>query len=986
MALFRGAAALFRLLAILTIPLWICRPASDPVDEGEDRFRKLIWPVFASRCVECHGEEEQKGGLRLDMPGSAGESGSPWIPGNPAESLILRRVGSGDPELRMPPRGSPLSEERIGSIRRWIAQGAVWPEGFSAETHARDFWSLRPLRSPPVPRLSGPLAARARNPVDAFVFARLRKEGLEPSAPADRRVLMRRLSYDLLGVPPEPERIERFVDDPDPAAYERLVDEWLASPRYGERWARHWLDAVHFGETHGYDKDKPRPNAWPYRDYVIRAFNQDRPYERFIREQLAGDALWPGTLDGLAATGFIAAGPWDFIGHAEVAEDRIDGKVARNLDRNDMVAATMNTFASLTVQCARCHDHKFDPVGTEEYYGLQAVFAALDRSDAEFDPDPGVRAARSDLEARMARMEEERVMLEASVEERGGERLARAREEVRALEKGGGRHPAFGYHSAIAEDPDVPKWVEIDLGREVEAARLAIFPAHDDYNGIGAGFGFPVRYRVEVSDGDGMRVVLDRSGEDQAGPGTDPVETDLAGSTVRTVRLTATRLAPRSNDYILALAEMKVWDREGNNVAREGTVRALDSIESGVRWGRSNLIDGIHPGSGDAGQLLARARMRHEAVLKETVPRELRERREALARELEKARDRWNRLPAPMKLYVGRIHTGRGAFRGTGADGGRPREIRVLERGDVTRPGRRVGPGAVSVYEGGEAHFDLPEGHHESLRRIALANWIADPRNPLTWRSIVNRVWQHHFGEGIVATANDFGRMGERPSHPDLLDWLAADFRDGGQSLKRLHRLILCSATWRQGSAWREEGERIDSGNRLLWRMNRRRLDAESLRDSVLHLAGVLDTRMYGPSFRDFVIEKPEHSPHYRYHLHDPLDPRSHRRSIYRFLVRSQPQPLMTVMDCADPSMLVARRAETLTPLQALSLLNNPFMTAMAGRMAARSLPAGEMFLRATGREAETDEREWMEAYGHRHGGTALCRVLFNLNEFLYID
>lgn len=336
----------------------------------------------------------------------------------------------------------------------------------------------------------------------------------------------------------------------------------------------------------------------------------------------------------------------------------------------------------------------------------------------------------------------------------------------------------------------------------------------------------------------------------------------------------------------------------------------------------------------------------------------------------------------------------------------------MLARGNVLKPGKEVGPGALSGVSELPARFELPAAAAEGERRAALARWIVDRRNPLTWRSIVNRVWQYHFGRGIVDTPNDFGRNGAKPTHPELLDWLAAEFRDGGdhlkaQSLKSLHRLIVTSATYRQASSGRTPGAGrredgvvvepalVDADNRLLWRMNRRRIDAESLRDSLLLLGGKLDRSMYGPSFQDFVIDKPQHSPHYEYHLHDPDDPKSHRRSIYRFIVRSQPQPFMTTFDCADPSMQVDRRNESLSPLQALALLNNGLTVTMAGHFAARLQRTGGSdlaacvargFYETTGRPATAAERAPLTAYAAKHGLAAACRVLLNLNEFMFID
>ena len=987
-------------LIVLGCCLAIANPSVAEIDRAasEAIFVDEVWPVLTDRCLHCHGPDIRKAGLRLDQRAYAeqgGRSGAVWLAGDADRSEIVRRVAASDPEVRMPPEGEPLTAGQIAALEQWITLGAVWPDSVKAEAGGQRFWSLNPIVSPRVPDWPEAWTAWVRNPIDAYVLQRLAANELTPSPEASRATLIRRLHYDLLGLPPSPEQIDRFVADPDPRAYERLVDELLGSPHYGERWARHWLDLVHFGETHGYDKDKPRPNAWPYRDYVIRAFNEDQNYSRFVREQLAGDALFPGTLDGLAATGFIASGPWDLIGHAEVSEDKIDGQIARHLDRDDMVTVTMNAFTGLTVQCARCHEHKFDPVSMEDYYGLQAVFAALDRADAEIDPDPQVRRRRTELRRQIAQLERQSQEHQAKVKELAGDGLKEIDRLIAELEQPGQRHPAFGYHSEIEPREDAVKWVQVDLGKPVAIERIEIIPAHDDYNGIGAGFGFPVRYRVEVSDRDRFDelavTVADHTAADLANPGTHRQTIGLHGRPVRFVRLTATKLAPRSDDYIFALAEMTVLDRDGINVAPSGTVTALDSIESGVRWRKSNLVDRIFPGAADRPERrterLAEARKQRESILEQAVPPQLKREIAATETTLKRVRETAGRLPPPLRIYVGKVHTGSGAFRGRGHAGGEPRRIRILERGDVTRPGKSVAPGTVDLFPGGTRLFELPAGHHESLRRIALANWIVAPDNPLTWRVIVNRIWQHHFGRGIVGTPNDFGRMGQRPTHPQLLDWLAVRFRDGGQSFKELHRLIVTSATYRQSSNDRETARQIDGENRYLWRMNRRRLDAESIRDSVLLLANSLDARMFGPSFRDFVIEKPEHSPHYQYHLHDPRDPKSHRRSVYRFLVRSQQQPFMTLLDCADPSMMVERRAETLTSLQALSMLNNRFMIALSSLMAENFTGGHEqLFYRITGRKPSAEELAWLADYDRTHGTANLCRTLLNLNEFIFVD
>ena len=965
-------------------------------------FEREVQPVLAAHCLKCHGPEKQKGGYRVDVKAIAltgGEGSAPnLLPGNAAGSPLFRYVSGADPELRMPPAGEPpLAPAEVAVLRAWIDAGAPWPDHASATlADPLDWWSLKP-----VARVTPPPGAP--HPVDAFIRARLATAGLRPAAPADPRTLIRRLSFDLTGLPPSPEEIAAFVADPAPDAYARLVDRLLASPRHGERWARHWLDVVHYGDTHGYDKDKPRPNAWPYRDYIIRAFNTDKPYARFVQEQIAGDVLFPDSPDGVEALGFIAAGPWDFIGHAEVPETKIDGKLARHLDRDNMVANAIGSFASVTVHCAQCHHHKFDPVPQEDYYRLQAVFAALDRTDRPYHRDPSVHARAQRLEAERAANAAALAALEAPWRAAAGPALA---ELDRSLAEASARGPNLrrGYHSTPAADPDTVKWVQVDLGASVEIDRIWLQPASDPFNGIGDGFGFPVRFKVEVSDDPEFRTGVKLAWirydatfmADFPNPGLTPFSTGggkddgLAG---RHVRVTATRLAPRRDDYIFALAELKVTDRAGNNVALGKPVTAVDSIESGERWAKANLTDGLAP-SGPGAEEKAALAARREELLLAAADAAGRERRAALLAEAERLAAEVAALPKPDLVYAGGIHRGTGTFTGTGASGGKPRPIHLLARGQVTHPGRLVVPGALSALTFTPAIFDLPADAPEGERRAALARWLTDPRHPLTWRSIVNRVWQYHFGRGLVETPDDFGRNGGRPSHPELLDWLAAEFRDGGGSLKALHRLIVTSETYRQASAGDPAGATIDAGNALLWRQNRRRLEAEAVRDAVLAASGRLDLAMGGPGWRDFVVERPEHSPHYVYAKADPEDPATFRRSIYRFVVRSQTQPWMTALDCADPSMRVDRRSESLSPLQALALLNNGFMLTQARHFAARAAAeapdlTGQLaraHALAVGRAPSAEEAARLGEFARAHGLPALCRVLLNLNEFLFID
>ncbi|MCA9056135.1 MAG: DUF1553 domain-containing protein, partial [Planctomycetaceae bacterium] len=690
---------------------------------------------------------------------------------------------------------------------------------------------------------------------------------------------------------------------------------------------------------------QPRPNAWPYRDYVIRALNEDKPYARFVQEQIAGDVLYPGTRDGIEALGFISSGPWDQIGHKEVPETKIDGQIARHLDRDDMVQNTLMTFCSLTVGCAQCHDHKFDPIPQADYYALQAVFAALDRADRQYDADPTVAAERSSLLADQRRLEAREAEVTTEITQLAGPELKVLGDQLAAAEKPGERPPEYGYHSGIAAAPDVEKWVQIDLGEPRDIHQLRLLACEDDFNSIGSGFGFPVRFRIETCDdaefGAGVQILVDATGADVPNPGVTPVELAVTAQPVRHLRITATRLALRQNDYIFALAELEVLNTSGANIARGTAVTSLDSIEAPVRWRRTNLVDGLAPRRTASSTELADLRAKRDTLLAERVPAELLAEQQRLREEEKQLAAELKRLPPPLTAYVGTVHHGSGNFRGTGPDGGKPRTITVLQRGDVTRPGREVTPGTLSCLNHAPARFVLPDGASEGERRATLARWLTHRDNPLTWRSIVNRVWQYHFGRGLVETPSDFGRMGAAPTHPELLDWLAMEFRDGDQSLKGLHRMIVTSRTWQQASriddpAALARGLEADAENRLLWRMPRRQLEAEAVRDSLLAVAGRLNVELGGPSFKDFVIDKPEHSPHYEYYLHDPDDPASHRRAVYRFLVRSQTQPFMTVLDCADPSMLVDRRSQTVSPLQALTLLNSGLSLTMSRHFAER--------------------------------------------------
>jgi mono/diheme cytochrome c family protein len=983
---------------------------AQPVQQKADNafFTSKVAPILKKNCLQCHNPAKARGGLDLstrDTTLIGGDKGPAIVPGDSAKSLLAKMIRG--PMPKMPQKGEPLSDADIELICRWIDDGALWPKDLALRDKPKQqdgsWWSLLPIVKPAAPNVKD--TAWAKNVIDRFILASLEAKGMTPSKEADRATLIRRVTFDLHGLPPTPEEIDAFVNDKSADAYERLIDRLLASPRYGERWARLWLDLVHYADTHGYDKDKKRLWAWLYRDWVIRAFNSDMPYRRFIRYQVAGDALFPADPDGIIATGFVGAGPWDFVGQVELREGTVDKEKTRVLDRDDMVANTLSTFCSLTVHCARCHDHKFDPIPTKEYYQLQAVFAGVERGDRPV-ASRETQALKAELELKRNATAIRRDALLKKVAGLSSPELVKLDEQVASLRKQLADlptvnakipSPSNGYHSGIVNTPDATKWVQVDLGETKLIDTVRLLPARPTDFADTPGFGFPLRYKITLSDDENFAksmTIVDHTAADVPNPGDVPVSFPVAKK-ARFVRVTAQKLWKRTDDFVFALGELQVYSAAGKNVALGAKVTALDSIEGG-RWSTRYLVDDFTSrhrllGVNDAG-LQKRLALEIDLHRAETTRRKLFDmlidadtRGELVhaAKEIETFNAQLATLQSSMKVYAAMPIA--------------PRPIHVLQRGDVERKGELAAPGGLSLLKGLDRHFEAsrerkrPES--EADRRAALANWIADDANVLTWRSIVNRVWQYHFGKGLVDTPNDFGRNGSRPTHPELLDYLAGEFRDA-DSFKKLHRMILLSATYRQASTHDAANAKRDADNRLLWRMNRQRLDAESIRDSVLAISGKMDFKMHGPGYELFRF-KDDHSP-----IYDHLDvnyinrPESWRRTVYRFVVRSVPNPFLETLDCADPNINVPVRNSTMTALQALALLNNPFMVKQAEFFAERvqkaeKEPARQVdtaYRLAFGRPATEQERTAMSAYIQRHGLANACRLLFNANEFMFVD
>jgi hypothetical protein len=906
----------------------------------------------------------------------------------------------------------PRREERVS--RRWarspstslLAAALVLSSPAAADEPAAraEHWAYRQLAEPPVPEVSA--KAWVRTPVDAFILARLESAGIAPSRPAGRRTLLRRVTFDLTGLAPSPEDVEAFLEDDSPDAYEKVVDRLLASQRHGERWARHWMDLVHFAETHGHDQDRPRPHAWPYRDYLVASFNADKPYSRFAEEQVAGDVLYADDPEALVATGLLAAGPWDESSLRDIVAGTVDTLRGQYLDRDDMLTTVMATFVSTSVHCARCHDHKFDPIPQSEYYGLQAVFAGVDRANRFYDPDPEVHRARRALLAEKARLD------------RG---IARAELLAPALQD---EIAAWAASAAV----DAVHWRVLDPTRADSQGGATVTEAADGsllFAGERAGAD---TYTVEAAcDLERLSAVRVEVLSDPSLPHGGPGRQDNGNLHLSELRVFAAPAGDPAMRRALPLHSASAdFEQTGWTAAHaiDGDAKTAWGIypEVGKTHHAVFEVDGeaafaagarlvfvleqLHGGGHLIGRLRLAATDAAPPVRASALPERIRallatpaaslsdDGRAELALAYLRCRleERLAALPPPSRVYAAASDfEPDGNFKPAGA----PKPVHVLARGEVERPGEAAAAGTIALVRELPSRFAVADPLDEGSRRAALARWISAHENPLTWRSIANRLWHHHFGRGLVETLNDFGRMGAKPSHPELLDWLACRVRDDSGSLKRAHRLLVTSAVYLQSSDERPECAAVDADDVLLWRMRRRRLEAECVRDAVLQATGRLDLAMGGPSAKQFVERPGIHvTPVVDYGSFDVDSPASLRRSTYRFVFRTVPDPFLATLDCPDASQLAPQRSESVTALQALAMLNNRFVVRQAEHFAARlaaerpDLEAriARAFQLALSRPPRAEELAVARDYATRHGLANFCRLVFNLSEFSYVD
>lgn len=802
-------------------------------------YTENVQPLLEQNCYKCHGPGKSKGGLQLISRESVlagGDSGPAVDLDDPGASLILEALNYESYE--MPPSGK-LPREKIDLVARWIEMGCPMtaPEPVTETSHheppqvnqeTRNHWAFRPIERPPIPDVAGD--AWVANSIDAFILARLKDAGLSPNPPADRRTLCRRVYYDLLGLPPTPEQVDRFVNDDSADAYERLVEDLLDSPHYGEHWARYWLDLVRYAESNSFERDNPKPFVWRYRDYVITSLNNDKPYDQFVREQLAGDELEPVTKDGIVATGFYRLGLWD--------DEPADPELAFFDGLDDISKTTAQSFLGLTINCARCHDHKLDPISQKDYYSFLAFFRNVRHYGVRGDDTVYAASVRS-----IATPEEETAFdAEREAWER---RVAELREELDAVEEG----------------------IEPQLSG----------PERDDFKN------------------DSVRL--------------------------ETIRKHVGELITQ-DDFDAYAQTRRRWSRLRNQPP-ESSAKALCVTENGAE--------------------------------------------------------------CPTTY--------------------------VLIRGNPGAHGDEVTPAFPEVLSPPEPQIIAPADGQTTGRRLALAEWIVSPDNPLTARVMANRIWQWHFGRGIVRSPNNFGLQGDRPTQPQLLDWLASEFIARGWSLKEMHRLILMSNTYQMSSTAERESldpgpSTLDPGNDLFWRFDMRRLRAEEIRDSILAVNGSLNLEsMFGPSIYPVIppeVLAGQSRPGAGWGQSSPEDRR--RRSIYIHIKRSLQVPLLAAFDAADTDTTCPMRYATTQPTQALSLLNSGFLNQQAGvfadyvreRAATRDGQVA-LVLRRTTQRAPTQTEihrglELMDMLQSRHALSEdeslryFCLLALNLNEFVYLD
>lgn len=1011
-------------LATVSCPAW----AQDSPDVGIQFFEQKIRPVLVQHCYSCHSvsaRDAKKLQARLYLDTAAGiaaggESGAVLVKGKSAESLLLKALRSDG--LEMPPSGK-LSDEIIADFAKWIDMGAPDPRAGDAPiTRAREinldegrkWWSFQPL---------SPGAVPATDPIDGYLSAALQQQGLVPVGPAARETLIRRVTFDLTGLPPSPEQVAAFVNDRSPQAYERVIDTLLASPRYGEKWARHWLDTARYAESGGYEFDGFRPGAYHYRDWVIRALNADMPYDEFVRMQLAGDLLHPDDFDGAAATGFLVAGPYP----GQITAKTVERIRYDQLD--DMLMTIGGSMLGLTLGCVRCHEHKYDPIPHQDYYALAASLAKTVHGTRTLDPNP------------------ESTQQALDQHQQAHEPLVAALKDFAAAQLPG-RLEAWR-KSELPKLSEPPRWQTLEptawsaerswlkpLGGHVVAHDGLLNPGvllrrRGQRRTVANADHYHLEFQTHQKNITALRLdMLTDKALPQRGPGLNgdgsfqlvEIEVtarprDVASTEAPVpVKLKASSAAAADPDQPLDHAVdgkpgtawvVRATAKRDNAAILEfdpplpgfasGTVLNLELRFRDLGVGRLRVALSVDPNpatwAGDQQPQHGHELRALLAANANTVPASL---GESAARWLAPFDAETSRVVTAVRDHV--VATPRPNLTEVYTTVGGGQDVFFLRRGEVDNKQGKAEPGYMQVLwrpasaNSGAAPAVATSTSAASVAdpRIRLAAWMTDTQEgagPLVARVLVNRIWQHHFGRGLVGTPNDFGFQGERPSHPELLDYLAAELVRGGWKLKSLHKQILLSAAYQRSHVVTEENLKRDPGNRYLWHFQTRRLDAESIRDALLAVGGNLDLTMSGPSVLDNVP----------------------RRSVYLRVKRSELLPVMTMFDAPEPTQSIGERVSTTVPTQALALMNSPFVRQQSEKLAARIQPApntplpeviDRAYELAFARRPTDSERSRMIAYVESQrgvfGGEAadanrralieVCQILLCLNEFVYLD
>ncbi|HUG20667.1 MAG TPA: DUF1553 domain-containing protein, partial [Planctomycetaceae bacterium] len=945
-------------LACLLLLFGIFREGA--AQDGVD-FSREIRPVLAKRCFPCHGPGMQEAGLRLDRQESLLaklESGShAVVAGKPEESELISRISSTDESTRMPPEGKPLSEREISLFQQWIKAGAEW------ETH----WSFQPVSRPEIPQIEN--TEWVRTPIDAFILKRLESAKIEPNPRAAKIQLLRRAYYSLTGLPPDRAEIEDFLAEESPQAFENVVDRLLASPQYGEKWARHWLDVVRFAETNSFERDSLKPHAWRFRDYVIRSFNEDKPYDQFVREQLAGDEIANPTPDSIIATGYYRLGLWD--------DEPADRLLAKYDALDDLVTTTGQAFLAMTINCARCHDHKIDPIEQTDYYSMVSFFQGITPMDkggpnierAIFEDEQ----AKRDYEEAVEQLNQERNRVQTEVRELEEE----FKQKFKSLSLDQIQQPDLAdleyrfYRDTFEKLPNFDE-LKPETVAKLDPPYFDLRPATREDS-----FGFVFigslivpadgEYTFWLDSDDGSRLTVDRA-----------------------------ELIVYDGIHKIGKPHQKtVTLKQGRVPIRLDYFQGKSDKGLGVRWSGPGFQDRYLSAATEENVLISDLKSKPlPELIRATGRSVLGEKKNKIYNDKKQELGRLfsQKIPADYALCV--------------TETPNPPETFLLQRGNPRLQGDPVEPSFPAVLTSVKAEIEPPPSDsNTSGRRLALANWIASPENKLTARVIVNRIWQHHFGRGIVQSSNNFGLLGAPPTHPELLDWLASDLMDHGWKLKRLHKMIVMSAVWQQSSAPNDASYEQDPANELFWKHDMQRLSAEEIRDSLYAVTGELNLKMYGPGVYPSIpaeILAGQSRPGDGWGNSSPEE--QSRRAIYIHVKRSLITPLLSDFDFCDTDSSCAERFSTVQPTQALAMLNGDFLQERAVKLADRLRAESDILKEQIHRSiwytvqrqpTENDLERGLSLVNQLKSEHKLpeaqalnlyCLMVLNLNEFLYLD